>query len=115
MKSKASLLLMEQLVAVLVFALAAVLCLRLFAGAERISTETARRDQAVAVAQNAAELLKAGMAPEEADSRDGQAGYELQITEADSGISGLRCMNIDVLYENTPLFSLTVGVQEVSP
>ena len=39
MKSKASLLLMEQLVMVLVFALAAALCLQVFLRADQISTE----------------------------------------------------------------------------
>ena len=66
MRSKAPLVLMEQLVMVLVFALAAAVCLRLFVGAENIAQETARRDEAVIVAQNAAELLKAGYSEEEA-------------------------------------------------
>ena len=47
MKSKASLFLMEQLVMVLIFALAAVLCLGIFVRANKISSETARRDKAV--------------------------------------------------------------------
>ena len=59
MKQKTSLLLMEQLVMILVFALAAALCLQIFAKADAISQETARRDRAVVLARNAAELLKA--------------------------------------------------------
>ena len=60
MKSKATLVLMEQLVMLLVFALAAALCLNVFARADEISKQTARRDEAVLIAQNAAEILKSG-------------------------------------------------------
>ena len=57
MKQKTSLLLMEQLVMILVFALAAARGLQIFAKADAISQETARRDRAVVLARNAAELL----------------------------------------------------------
>lgn len=112
MKSKASLFLMEQLVMVLVFALAAAVCLRLFAGAEQISVETARRDEAVTMAQNAAELLKAGTDPADVEkcARD---GYILEICEEESGVSGLHRMKIEVFYDDAALFSLTTGFQEV--
>ena len=46
MRSKAPLALMEQMVMVLVFALAAALCLQAFALADRISRQNAERDQA---------------------------------------------------------------------
>ena len=58
MKHKTSLLLMEQLVMILVFAVAAALCLQVFVRSRDISGETARRDTAVVLARNAAELLK---------------------------------------------------------
>lgn len=58
MRSKAPLALMEQMVMILVFALAAVLCLRAFVWADRQSRDHAARDQAVLCAQNAAETLK---------------------------------------------------------
>ena len=61
MKSKATLFLMEQLVMILVFALAAALCLGVFARADAMSRQLARRDEAVILARNAAELLKACM------------------------------------------------------
>ena len=64
MRSKASLFLMEQLVMLLVFALAAALCLGVFVRADRISEETHQRDQAVILACNAAELLKSIGDPE---------------------------------------------------
>ena len=60
MKSKAPLALMEQIIMVLVFALAAALCLRAFALSDRLSREGELRDGAVLLAQNAAEVCKAG-------------------------------------------------------
>ena len=60
MRSKACLALLEPMVMVLVFALAAALCLRAFALSDRLSRESERRDRAVLLAQNAAELCKAG-------------------------------------------------------
>ena len=59
MRSRTPLVLMEQLMMVLVFALAAALCLQCFALAHRLSGEDAARDRAIAVVQNAAEVLKA--------------------------------------------------------
>ena len=58
MKSKSTLTLMELLIMLLVFALAAALCLQAFAGASRISKNTAALDRAVTEVQNTAELLK---------------------------------------------------------
>lgn len=60
MRSKAPLILMEQLVMVLVFALAAALCLQAFVFADRTSRTNEARDRAMVEAQNAAEMLKAG-------------------------------------------------------
>lgn len=58
MRSKAPLALMEQAVMVLVFALAAALCLRVFVWSDRASARSVDRDRAVIEAQNAAEILK---------------------------------------------------------
>ena len=58
MKNKAPLALMEQLIMILVFALASALCLRLFVYSDQVSVSGAARDQAAAVVQNAAEALK---------------------------------------------------------
>lgn len=58
MRSKAPLALMEQLVMVLVFALAAALCVQAFAVSNRISETAAARDRAVQLAQSAAEIMK---------------------------------------------------------
>ena len=107
MRSKASLFLMEQLIMVLIFALAAALCLQVFVRSEEISVETARREEAVFLAQNAAELLKAGKDMPKAEP------YEVEIREIPSGITGLGQAEIAVFYEGEALYTLTVGYQEV--
>lgn len=58
MKSKAPLALMEQLVMILVFALAAALCLQIFVFSGNLSVAGEMRDQAVTAVQNTAETLK---------------------------------------------------------
>lgn len=60
MKSKAPLVLMEQVIMILVFALTAAMCLRMFVLADRLSVKYAARDRAVVEAQNAAERMKQG-------------------------------------------------------
>lgn len=57
-RDKTSLLLMEQLVTLLVFALAAALCLQAFVTADRLSRSMADREQAAIHCQNTAEILK---------------------------------------------------------
>ena len=115
MKQKTSLLLMEQLVMILVFALAAALCLQIFAKADAISEETARRDRAVVLARNAAELLKATDGDEAAAEALSAGGYRVDVTARPSGQPGLACGEIDVFFEETLLFSLETGWQEVLP
>lgn len=58
MRSKAPLAMMEQLVMVLVFALAAALCLQVFVLSDKTSRRNEARDRAVLEAQNTAEELK---------------------------------------------------------
>lgn len=58
MKSRAPLLLMEQLIMLLVFALAAVICVKAFVLSDRISREDSAREQAILQAQSAAETYK---------------------------------------------------------
>ena len=114
MKHKASLQLMELLVMILVFAAAAALCLQLFAKAEEISVETGRRDQAVVLARNGAELLKAVGDPEAAEAL-GTDGYRVMVVPEPAGQPGLACARIDVFFEEDMLFSLTAGWQEELP
>ena len=59
MRSKAPLVMMEQIVMVLVFALAAALCLQTFVLSGKISRQTEAVSRGTAEAQNAAETIKA--------------------------------------------------------
>lgn len=106
-----SLVLMEQLIMILIFALATALCLRLFVRADTISLENARQDNAVLAAQNAAELLKSGA---EAGDIPCDEEFSLDIRMEDSGIPGLAQAEITVysIEEIEPLYTLTVGWQE---
>lgn len=114
MKHKASLLLMEQLVMILVFAVAAALCLQVFAKAEEISLETARRDQAVILARNAAELLKATGNYEAAEAL-GKEEYRVTVLPEETAVTGMARVEIQIFFEEELLFSLKTGWQEEIP
>jgi len=58
MRNKAPLAMMEQLMMLLVFALAAALCLQAFVMADSMSEQNARKDAAIISVQNAAETVK---------------------------------------------------------
>ena len=58
MKSKAPLALMEQVIMLLVFALAAAMCLQIFILSDKMSRNCEARDRAVIEVQNMAETLK---------------------------------------------------------
>lgn len=125
MKNRTSLVLMEQLVMILVFALAAAVCLQIFVGAGRISQHTQQQDEAVLLAQNGAETVKAlkGDLPEIAGTLGGTAddtsvlveaeGLLMEITLLPEEMPGLGQANVQVTNRETALFSLTVGWQEV--
>lgn len=110
MKNRVSLLLMEQLIMVLVFALAAAVCLGFFAAANMTARETTQQDTAVLIAQNAAEQLKAGGNPE---SNHLQEGFSLQVCRLPSDIPGLASAQITVYNQEEPVFSLITGWQEM--
>lgn len=57
-RSKVPLVLMEQLVMLLVFALAAAVCLRIFIFADRASRQVQDRDRAAELVQNTAQVLQ---------------------------------------------------------
>ena len=138
MKNKAPLALMEQLIMILVFALAAALCLRLFVYSDRVSVSGAARDQAAAVVQNAAEALKlsggsmeslAGLLGGEADADIWRMGYdsswqetdekrpafiaEAKITGDDIPLMGSAEVSASTA-DGKPLFQVTVCWQEES-
>lgn len=134
MKSKAPLLLMEQMVMLLVFALAAAICLQSFVLSDRLSRRGEARDRGVTLAQTAAETIRhQGGAPESAleqaaPSLGGryEAG-QLTVTEGEgdetitltaqaeeSGIPGLSKAALLVEWEGETVFELTVAWQEVA-
>ncbi len=77
MKSKAPLVMMEQIVMVLIFALAAALCLQTFVLSGRISKKTDAQNHAVLEVQNMAELMKMGGFNAFAEAYGGQKSGEL--------------------------------------
>lgn len=136
MKSKTPLALMEQLAMVLVFALAAAVCLQVFVLADRISRTCQARDQAVTAAQSAAETLKGyhgdyeraaqrlgGMLDDQRwllyydenwQQTEADAAYRMTVTPASSGQTLLGMADIAVYNERgESLFELSVAWQEV--
>ena len=77
MKSKAPLLLMEQMVMLLVFALAAALCLQAFVKSDSLSRRSEERDQAVILCQTAAETIRACRGSEGVSTALGKAAEKL--------------------------------------
>lgn len=126
MKNRTSLVLMEQLVMVLVFSLAAALCLTVFVKADQISRETMYRDEAVLLAQNGAEVLKScsGDAEKAAAILNGAVtekgltlrseGLTGEIEILDSGVPGLGKAKICIYLEDDLIFTLQTGWQEVA-
>jgi len=109
MRSKVTLILMEQLIMVLVFALTAALCLAFFAKADVAAREVARQDAAVLLAQNTAERLKAGETPEQLVA---QTPHTLEIVPLNSDTAGLAQAEIRIFYQEKLVFSLVTGWQE---
>ncbi len=137
MRNKAPLALMEQMVMLLVFALAAALCLQAFVQSDRLSRESAARDRAITLCQNAAELVRhrggdlAAAAEKLGGACTGEelcAGYDkdwtvsdvqsctyrLTVRLVDSGVEGLGRARISVVEEASEnrLFELETAWQE---
>lgn len=137
MRSRTPLVLMEQLVMVMVFALAAVLCLQVFVLSDRMSRRCEERDRAVTEVQNAAEILKSyrGNLEEcarilEGTGRDGQlclsydtewnqvsserAAYQVLITPLKTEDLLLGTVKVSAqTMEGETLFQVSVSWQEV--
>lgn len=141
MKSKAPLMLMEQIVMLLVFAIAAALCVQAFVKSEEISARSEAKDRAVLEVQTAAETLRyysgdyAKAAGELGYQSEGSgfaacfdeewnllpAGveswtYELTAEALDTEVPGLGCAGIRVAssQREEALFSTEIMWQEVS-
>lgn len=118
MRGKTSLVLMEVLVMVLVFSLAAAACLRCFVWADRTAEETQQKDQAVILAQNAAEAVKicGGDIPAAREMVAIPQGLCLEITPLSSEIPGLGEAEIAVNNDaQERVFSLVIAWQEDTP
>lgn len=135
MRSKAPLALIEQVVMLLVFALAAVLCLWAFVWADTQSKETADRDQALIQAQSAAEVLKhcdgdcAAAAAicggtwdggvwtirydDDWQQTEGEGTYVLRVSHEESGSDYLGLAAVEVFQAQKRLAALDIAWQEV--
>lgn len=134
MKSKAPLLLMEQMVMLLVFALAAAICLRSFVLSDRLSRRGEARDRGVTLAQTAAETIRhQGGTPEAALEQaalslggryeggtltlaegEGDEAVLLTARGKESDLPGLSKAVLLVEWEGETVFELTVAWQEVA-
>lgn len=112
MKNKVSLMLMEQIVMVLAFALGAALCLTLFLRADRITEDTARREEGARLAQNAVEILKSGGDVSALDAGE----YTIVVAPIASDVPGyLNRAAVAVQWKAQTVFSLETAWQEVTP
>lgn len=140
MKSKAPLLLIEQLLMILIFALASAICVQAFVLSDRISRKSAAQDQAVIAAQTAAEVWKScggdpklaaaalgGEARQDSwtlsydadwkllSGQDAQdAVYRTELKAEPSEIAGLRKASVEVCGESEtePIYTLSAACQE---
>lgn len=123
MRSRAKLVMIEQIIMILVFALATTVCVRMFVLSERISKESEDADKAVLVAQNVAECLKRDgitayrqnkdVIPEAEDEwvTYYDSGWNLTGTKADGGF----CLKVQELQsENEFLWQARITVGRVN-
>jgi hypothetical protein len=81
--------------------------------ANKISSETARLDEAMIIAQNAAQMLKKTGDPELTQQGVDSGEFMLEIQKENSEFPGLCQAKIIVFYESQEVFSLRTGWQEV--
>lgn len=114
MRNKAALSLMEQLVMILVFSLAAALCLGAFAKAQATADATARRETGAQIAQNGVEWLKSGGSLDDLSLPE---GYSVEFYPQQEDTPGLAIGTVEVRHETQkePVFSLPAAWQEVVP
>ena len=125
MKSKSPLVMLEQLIMLLVFALAAAMCLQAFALADSQSKTTIARDAAIIEVQQAAEVIKyCGGDMERAAAILGAEGSdsglslvsESYVVRAEKLSSGLELMGQARVFAETAdgqcLFEVSLGWQE---
>ena len=116
MKSKAPLALIELVIMILIFALAAGLCLKAFFWSHQQSEQIALRDEAALAVQNAAELIKSSkgdMTVIESLKTADTNGFALQTEVLDVNTAGLGSALITAATsEGKEIFALQVFWQE---
>ena len=118
MRSKTPLVLMEQLVMVVVFAMAAAICLQVFGLSEKLSEKNEDVAAAAFLAQNTAEELKNshGDILLEWEEADGiyylEEAYRMEVRMEDTE-EDLQKVNLQVLKDGAVLFEIPVAWQEV--
>lgn len=127
MKNKAPLALIEQIIMLLVLAVAAVLCLQAFLWADRQADLNSRADYALQQMQNTAEALKAaeGDLNAAAEVAGGSVengvwlqsfeGFQIKVIPQESGNALLGMASITAETDGDALGKLTVCWQEVTP
>ena len=120
MRSRVSLMLMEMLLMLLVFAMAAAMCLQIFVKADGISRKIHERDQGVFLAQSVAEILKENAGDLDVAktqfSHLEKDGYLLEICRQPGKVRGLGEAKIIVRLGDAPdniVYELEVAWQEV--
>ena len=122
MKNKTPLVIMEQTIMILVFALAAAVCMQVFVYSDKLTRLNQQRDNAVITAQNTAEMLKYSGGEAEFSiyydqnwqpvSEQKNAVYQLEIihTENEDPLLWKAIIKIS-RSDNTMLFELPVAGQ----
>ena len=118
MKTRTPLMLVEIFVMLFVFILAAALCFGILARANEISRVSEARDNAVILAQNAAEYLAQShgdiaSVTKTVSEKANENGLEIRISENDAVNDLLGSADIEVFFEGSSVFSLEAFWQEV--
>jgi len=122
MKNKTPLVIMEQTIMILVFALAAAVCMRVFVYSDKLSHQNEQRDNAIIMAQNTAEMLKYSGGEAESPiyydqnwqpvSEQKDAVYKLEIIHTENEDPLLWTATIKINHsDNTVLVELPVAGQ----
>lgn len=119
MRSKTPLVLMEQLIMVLVFALAAAICLQVFVYAEQVSQRNEALAEAALLAQSTAEELKESSGAVLLEWEEGEGcvytegnGLRIEAREAET-VRALRQIDLQVMDGDDVLMEIPVAWQEV--
>lgn len=115
MKNKSSLMLIEQVIMGLVFAIAAAICLKVFAYSDVLSRNGDLRDQAIRQAQTCAEVLKNTRgdfaAAEAAADRSKELNVSISPEASENGLLGSATISVEGA-NGEELYSLRVCWQE---